>query len=324
MSAGLTAKAWLFLVAVAAVSAAAATVAPLATYAFTLAAFGLVHVLSELRYVDRRFSPRLPFGLTAAWLGIIGLIVLLRVVRMTSDTPWPHAAGIELALVCALGLGAMLALRAAAWPRRLFAGAIVALLAYGAWVAPVTTLVLLAVLHNFTPIGFLVERFEGRGRRLWLGGAAVLFVAVPWLIAGGVTNALAESVGWISSPAGPLGSGTLDEHLGVFLPATWHGRFDATWLFAAAAYLQCMHYAVVIGLLPRLEPEQVDERRVYVRWPARRVWVPLLCLIAGVGFAVYAWSFRDARAFYGLFALVHAWIEVPVLLAALAPLPESA
>jgi len=39
---------------------------------------------------------------------------------------------------------------------------------------------------------------------------------------------------------------------------------------------------------------------------------------------VFAWSFRDARTFYGLFALVHAWIEVPVLIAALAPLRESA
>ena len=325
MSDGLSAKAWLFLGAVALVSAVAATVSPLGTYAFTLAAFGLVHVLTELRYVDRRFSPRLPFGLTATWLGIIGVILLLRVWRMTAESPVGHGPAIELGLVAVLAASALFALRDAPWPRKLIGMLVVGGLGYGAWVAPVATLVLLAVLHNLTPIGFLAERFQGRGRRVWLVGAAVLFLGVPLLVGGGVTNAVLERLGWITQDTGPLGSGTLEEHLGVFLPAAWHGRFDAAWVFDAAADLQCMHYAVVIGLLPRLEPASAsDAASVYVRWPARRVWMMVLLLVAGVGFAYYAHDFRDARAVYGLFALVHAWIEVPILLAAMAPLPESA
>lgn len=324
MSERLSAKAWLFLGVVAVVSTAAATVSPLGTYAVTLAAFGLVHVLTELRYVDRRFSPRLPFGLTASWLGIIGVIVLLRVWRLTAEEPWVHGAAIELGLVVLLGLLALIPLRAAAWPPRLVGAGVVAALAYGAWSAPVTTLVILAVLHNLTPIGFLAERFDGRGRWTWLAGAFVLFVGVPLLIAGGVTNAVTERLGWVMAADGPLGTGTLDEHLGVFVPAHLHERFGVAWLFAAAAYLQCMHYAVVIGILPRLEPAAVAERDVYVRWPGRRVWLAVLVGVAAVGFAYYVHDFRDARTVYGLFALVHAWIEVPVLLAAMAPLPDAA
>jgi hypothetical protein len=34
---------------------------------------------------------------------------------------------------------------------------------------------------------------------------------------------------------------------------------------------------------------------------------------------LFAWSFRDARAAYGVLAAVHAWVEVPILLLALAP-----
>ena len=324
MRAGLSARAWLFLGGVALVATFAATIAPLATYALTLAAFGLVHVFTELRYVDRRFSPRLPFGLTAAWLGLIGLIVLLRVWRMASDAPWEAAPALELGLVSLLALLALPVLRAAPWPRRLVGAGVVAALAYGAWRAPVTTLVILAVLHNLTPIGFLAERFEGRGRWTWLAGAFVLFLVVPFLIAGGVSDALTDRLGWSMRSDGPLGTGTLDQHLGVFVPAHLHARFGAAWLFAAAAYLQCMHYAVVIGLLPRLEPAEAGAADVYVRWPGRRTWLAILVGVAAVGFAYYVHDFRDARTVYGLFALVHAWVEVPVLLAAMAPLPERA
>ena len=61
-----------------------------------------------------------------------------------------------------------------------------------------------------------------------------------------------------------------------------------------------------------------------MRWPRTTVWLAVLVGVAVVGFAYYAHDFADARAVYGLFALVHAWIEVPVLIAAMAPLPEQA
>lgn len=324
VSTGLSRGGWIFLGVMSVLAAAAATLAPLATYALTLAAFGLVHVFTELRYVDKRFTPRLPFGLTATWLGILGLIVLLRVVRMTADTPLPYAETGELLLVVALAIGALIPLRKASWGRRLVGVLVVGALLVGALLAPLTTLVILAVLHNLTPIGFLAERFEGSGRRAWLVGALLLFGMVPFLIGNGGTRMAAEMLGWSSTLTGPLGTGSVQEHLGVFVPKSLHPRMLALWWFAAAAYLQCMHYAIVIGILPRYEPKTTTRADTYIRWPAARVWLPLLAVIGLGSFLVYAWSFRDARALYGLFALVHAWVEVPVLLAALAPLPRSA
>ncbi|MDJ0522310.1 MAG: hypothetical protein QNJ90_09585 [Planctomycetota bacterium] len=318
MNESLSRGAWTFLGVVALLAAFAAARAPLATYALTLAAFGLVHVLTELRYVDRRFSPRLPFGLTATWLGLLALIVLLRLVRLTDVTPLPHAEAAELLLVAVLAITALIPLRRATWPRRATGVLVIALLLAGALLVPVTTLVVLAVLHNLTPIGFLAERLRGNGRRAWLAGATVLFGVVPVALAFGVLGPPAYG------GAGPLPAGGLEDHLGVFVPAAWHARVDVAQLFAAAAYLQCMHYAVVIGLLPRLEPRAVETTRVYVRWPRARAWLPILGVAAVGGFVAYAASFGDARAIYGLFALVHAWVEIPVLMAALAPLPESA
>ena len=39
--------------------------------------------------------------------------------------------------------------------------------------------------------------------------------------------------------------------------------------------------------------------------------------------AGFAWSWTDARSWYGVVASVHAWIELPLLLVALAVLPDQ-
>ena len=53
---GLGAAATVVAILAAATAATLSVIAPLAVYSLTLAAFGLPHVLSELRYVDRRFG----------------------------------------------------------------------------------------------------------------------------------------------------------------------------------------------------------------------------------------------------------------------------
>ncbi|MDA1193963.1 MAG: hypothetical protein O2894_02155 [Planctomycetota bacterium] len=316
MSPALARGTWCFLAGVATAACLAATFAPLATYALTLAAFGLVHVLAELRYVDRRFSARLPPRLLNTWLALIGVIVLVRLVGLATDAAPMVLPAIEVALVGLLALTALPVLRRAATWKAAVAVVLGGLLLAGAVLAPLATLVLLAVLHNLTPIGFLLERLDGAARRRMVLGVAVLFGVVPLAVAAGVPTRVLAGL----DSGGVLGAGPLADQLGTFVPAAWRGGDFAVRLFAAAAYLQCMHYAVVIGVLPRLEPAGAAR----IIWPARRTWVTALCVVAGVGFAVFAWSFRDARALYGLFALVHAWIEVPVLLAALAPLPGRA
>ena len=186
-------------------------------------------------------------------------------------------------------------------------------------------MVLLAILHNATPVGFLAERFGAtpRGRPV-LAACAALFVAVPTAIAcGWVSRAL--SAGGITPPDRAFDSaGTLADHLRVFVPSAFEQASFAPNLFAACAYLQLLHYGVVIGVLPRLLGARGTASDAPIApWPRRTT---LTLAIAGLGMLAAVGFVRDfvgTRAAYGLLASVHAWIELPVLLLALAPRPVA-
>jgi hypothetical protein len=64
-----------------------ATLSPLAAYSVALAAFGLPHVLSELRYVDRRFGRRLERGLVVTVLAMLTGIVAIRAATVAKLIP---------------------------------------------------------------------------------------------------------------------------------------------------------------------------------------------------------------------------------------------
>jgi hypothetical protein len=71
----------------------------------------------------------------------------------------------------------------------------------------------------------------------------------------------------------------------------------------------------VILLLPRLiEPGRA---RPLAHWPSARrfaLYLAAAALMLATGFVV---DFKVARQFYALAALVHAWVEIPILLLAL-------
>ena len=94
--------------------AAFATMAPLAAYTTALALFGLPHVLSELRYVDRRFGRRLSLSYLAPIAALLAVIVAARACVVFGAAPAEIGAPVE------LGAGAMLALVCARgdWTRR--------------------------------------------------------------------------------------------------------------------------------------------------------------------------------------------------------------
>ena len=122
--------------------------------------------------------------------------------------------------------------------------------------------------------------------------------------------------------SGPAGTGDLALHLGAFVPSPWIGSEFGERLFAAAAYLQVMHYAVVLGVLPRLGGD--DQRtRAVAPWPRGGAFAAGV-VISGAAAAGSFWAdFSGARAGYGVFAAVHAWVEIPVLLAACALGPTA-
>lgn len=286
-------------------TAAAAAWAPLWTYALSLALFGLPHVLVELRYVDERFAARLPQR-TLGWLafGLCG-IVGLRLAALGGLGTGSGRASLELLLGAAL-VGLALPLLRGHRSRPLAVAVGTALLV-GASLAPLPTLVALALLHNLTPVGFLAERLRGPARVRALGAAALVFGAVPaFLLAVDVPGALL---------GGPFDSGHLDAHLPAFVPGPLLDGPFADRLFAAAAYLQCLHYAVVLHVLPRLGGAQ-ETAGARVPWPKWSAFVLATAIAGGLFTLGFHSSFAGTRGVYAVFAALHAWLEIPILVLA--------
>lgn len=305
--------------AVGAVALAGAVLVPLATYALTLACLGLPHVLAELRYVDGRFGGRLDARWWRGTLLLLGGVVVLRALAFAGVWTGPTRWIAELLLVAALVAWALPVLRrqGAAWAVT-GVGALGALLT-ATWIAPLMTLVALAFLHNLTPVAFLAERLAGPRRRRALAWCGLLFGLVPVALV--VTGLPHRALAWgLPGSASLLHVGTLEAHQGVFVPAFLTGPL-AVDLFATAAWLQCMHYAVVLGVFPRLGAGDAPRSRLGVPWPRRMG--PLLWIAGGASAVFFVLAFRDARAFYGIAAAVHAWVEWPLLLAAPALLARS-
>ena len=288
----------------------------MASYTVSLALFGGAHVLTELRYVEARFGRgpllRAPL-LLALGLGGVALLRALKATGLWSDVTVP-----ELLLVALLSALALPTLREAG-PRALVVGlGVTGGLLVALALDPIVLLFVLAAAHNWTPLGFLAEALPRPHRRRALGLGLIAFVALPLLLLTGLPGALVGG-----SPAAALSwpsAGPLSAQLGAYLPRAQHGADWATAAFSALTYAQLVHYAVVIGVLPRLAPGGPAAPSVIgLSRLSTRTFVGLVTLLSLVGAVGYALDFSQARLWYGVVAAVHAWIELPALLVALAP-----
>jgi hypothetical protein len=290
----------------------AAVALPLATYTTALAMFGLAHVGSELRYVDHRFGGRVRGGLVVPLGCGLAVALAVRILGMTSWLPHGTAIVLELTIVAAMTASTFLSMRRF----RGAAAAVAALLFGSAVIAPVPTFLLLAVAHNLTPLAFLADALDGAARRRVLTIMAIPFIALPLLIATGLPHALLAQARLIAPEATMFSAGTLADNLGAYVPAAW---LDTPWavnVFSAAVFAQCMHYAVVIFVLPRLIDGNA-RRQTIMRWPNAAAFVGVMAALAlalVVGFSI---DYGVARKLYALAALVHGWIEIPILVLAL-------
>jgi hypothetical protein len=291
-----------------------ATVAlPLATYTSVLALFGLAHVGSELRYIDHRFGSRLRGGF-GLWIGMsLVLAVTARLTAMSGVLPAALAVSLEVAIGAGMAGVCLLPLRSHRLP-----AAIVALSLFaGAVLAPFETLLVLAIAHNVTPLAFLADALEGAARRRVLAPMAVGFLGLPLLIATGLPYRLLAHFGLVAPEATLFGAGPLDANLGAYVPSSLIYSDWALPVFSASVFAQCMHYVAVIGILPRLIEEKAPRSRPLLPWPGAMRFA--LCL-AGVAIALalgFAVDYKQARQVYALAALVHSWIEIPILILAL-------
>ncbi|MFY9831527.1 MAG: hypothetical protein WAK66_02260 [Methylocystis sp.] len=298
--------------------AAFAAMAPLAAYTTALALFGLPHVLSELRYVDRRFGRRLSLSYLAPIAALLAVIVAARACVVFGAAPAEIGAPVE------LGAGAMLALVCArgdwtpnAWMQKAVALSVAGAIGGATMIAPFTTSVAVAILHNFTPLGFLWQIAPRAARPRVMAAAGFGLLLLPLLAAVGGAHLALNALGFAPSALDPLGAGPLAEHLGVYVPRAFVDGPRAVDFFTASVIAQGAHYLAVVVILPlllgRLDPGAAG----LVAWP-RGVLFALLCAAAaGLALSPFFADFARARAYYGLFAAIHAWIEVPVLILAL-------
>ncbi len=295
-----------------------AAMAPLAAYTMALAFFGLPHVLSELRYVDRRFGRRLAPAFWAPIAALLAVIVAARACVVFGLAPAEIGAPIEL---CAGALLALVCVRGGRTPTALTRKA-VALTVAGAigaatMIAPFTTSVAVAILHNFTPLGFLWQIAPRAQRSRVMAAAGCGLLLLPLLAAMGGAHWALHALGVPPTPLDPLGAGPLAEHLGVYVPRPFLDGSRAVDFFTASVIAQGAHYLAVIVILPALLQRLDPYSAGLVAWPRGALFALLCIVVAGFGLTGFFADFARARAYFGLFAAVHAWIEVPVLILAL-------
>lgn len=288
---------------------------PLATYSLTLASFGLAHVLTELRYVNSRFNQRLNIDLQRKIVILLLTIVNLRILEIFGIV---HSSiSVPLELICVIGLVIVVIpiLKIKDWKLAILGILVCTILFVGVFWIPTLIMLLLAVLHNLTPIGFIAERLRGRERKFALFICLIVFALIPLIIISGYPYNFLSSLNLVAPSANIIQTGNLQLHLGAFVPQQLHQNAIAQNAFSAAVFLQCMHYAVVLGILPNWER---NKRNNLLLWNRQNIFEKVVIFLSTLIFIYFAQSFTDARKLYSIAAAVHAWVEFPILLLALA------
>ena len=299
----------------------AAVAAPLLVYSITLATFGLAHVLSELRYVDRRFGRRIAPARIAAMAALLAGAAAARACGVFDIVAPAKAVAAELSFVIGLALTAV----HGSLVRCAFAVTVAAGLGVATLLAPYDTTITLSVLHNLTPLAFLWEITPRPSRARVMTAALTVFVALPLLVATGWPRVVLANLDLPASTPDPLQAGPLSAHLYVYAPGPLLRYASAIDLFSASVVAQCAHYGAVILVLPMLLQRRDPSAAGRLPWPRGIVFAAVVTLASAVALQGFAGDFVEARALYGIAASIHAWIEIPLIVIALtAPYTKAA
>lgn len=305
--------------------AVACTRWPVLVWAVTLAAFGVPHAIVELRWVGCRYASSWARQRTA--VALLAVVGLLRLFALQFVWPANWLAAAELTIGMLLVVAVLWRDAGVGRVRTGVGAAVFALLGWGLALAPIDTLLLLAVVHNAVPIALLADRLRDpdlstNQRRCWGAAVAGGFTILPlWLVTGGAAqwcglvgpNTTARDV-----ELAALLELTPVDGLMAFVPS-WFPPTRALDLLRTAAFLQCLHYVLVLLVLPLLGAAPRGLASARVRGPSE---LPVLLLVAGLAIlfcAAFLSDFRDTRATYGTLAAVHVWAELPAVLLACTP-----
>ena len=286
---------------------------PLATYIVLLALFGLAHILTELRYVDGRFSTRLGSRTLATILTLVGAIAVVRSAVIGGVVPTAFGVASEIAIgACLAGIAAAVS------PSRPFAiGALVLLFTALAITSPLHALMTMALLHNLTPLGFFAEALPQREARSVIGALAIPFLIIPLIIATGLPREALAGALALAPTWSPFAVGPPAKHFSAFLYPELIGSKWALDAFAAAVFAQIMHYLAVIVVLPRVAKARQLTGETIVPWPRGLMLLAAIASLCALFLLSFIFDYGQAKAIYSTFAAIHAWIEVPILLIAL-------
>lgn len=283
------------------VSAIGAIAFPFATYATTLATFGIAHVAIELRYIDSRFHQQLDRTLESR-LAI--LLIAIAWWRCCAIFGWLAAEIAHiLELSCGLGLVLLTTQYLGGYNRQLILPGIIlsSLLGMGIVRDPIATSVILAIVHNLTPIGFILDRQDSKYSRSLLITSGLVFGAIPLLI---FFWQLLHSIGQIDLVTNSV-------YLNAFVTPSWQKLAIVYPLFSAVVFLQCMHYLAVIGLFSQWTS---DLAPTLLPWVTSKSFYIILGGISICLLVAFQYNFGLTRSLYGIVASIHAWLEIPLLL----------
>lgn len=309
-------------VAAAALGAALIGAFPLELSILTILLFAGVHNWFEFRYFAARMPLRWGRSRTYYAVGIGGVLVLTGVylaIYFGSGSWLWSAANWQLTVsawntALVLWVGLLFYLRGRQKPQADWSWAFAAafLTAALVWLAPQYFSLALVYLHPFVALWFL-ERQIRRTKKEWLGAYRFCLATIPFFV---------TALYFIFSSAPDLSNETnlfwrITQHAGAsVLPAV-----SSHFLVAAHVFLETIHYAVWIVLIPL-----VDRRAIPWRWreiplAAREKGFPkiaagvlalglLLVLALWLGFAV---DYPLTRDVYFAFAIAHVLAEFPFL-----------
>ncbi len=166
----------------------------------------------------------------------------------------------------------------------LYIAILIVLFCLGCILNPLLLLISLAFLHNLTPWGFLM--LHHRASKAWM-----MFLINPLFV-------FLLAYFMAQDPAYILPQTALS-YLSHYLLFPKLSSINIAF-FAAAVYLQMIHYYFVIRVLPKLSIRPIKTNKYQI----------LTFALIGIGFLLF---FKLGKPIYGIFALFHAYLEIPIL-----------
>ncbi|QRN03067.1 hypothetical protein GH742_03865 [Legionella sp. MW5194] len=254
-----------------------ASIFPFSSYLLSLSLLGAPHVYYELVYIRKHIATQLPASFMILVLSILSFLVIVKTFHLIHPLP----AMTLLELLCLFSLLFLCLYYSTNWLTSLVLAVFTSLLIFNA----ALLLVILAFLHNLTPWGFLsVQKASSRAWVLFIVNPCAVFLLALYLT--------------VDAPV--FSHREIHQFLSHYILNASYSTLTIAW-FAAAVYLQMIHYYFVLRVLPN---------QVGMTLP---VHLPVLAVFVLFS-AFFFYAFSVTRTVYGIAALFHAYLEIPLLL----------